>query len=63
MPSRFSRIHLPRCTTEVRLGYEVTVRMLPWPSNPPRFGSVERHPAELRAVDIRNAVVLAPGAH
>ena len=51
MPSKFSRIHLPRCTTEVRLGYDVTVRMLPCPSSPPRFGSVERHPAELRAVD------------
>ena len=39
-------------------GYEVTVRMLPCPSSPPRLGSVERHPAELRAVNVRDAVVL-----
>ena len=58
MPSRFSSTHFPRCTTEVRLGYDVTVRMLPWPSRPRRFGSVTRHAAELRAVDVRDAVVL-----
>ncbi len=41
VPSSVSRIHFPRCTTEVRLGYEVTVSMLPCPSNPPRLGSVK----------------------
>src|SRR4029077_6989240 len=40
VPSRFSRIHLPRCTTDVRLGYDVTVRMLPCPSRPCRLTSV-----------------------
>src|SRR2546427_8337103 len=40
VPSSASRIHLPRCTTDVRLGYDVTVRTLPWPSSPKRFGSV-----------------------
>ena len=29
VPSRFSRIHLPRTTGDVRSGYDVTVRMLP----------------------------------
>ena len=36
VPTMFSRIHLPRITGEVRVAYEVTVRMLPWRSNPPR---------------------------
>ena len=35
-PRIFARIHLPRSTGEVRVAYEVTVRMLPWPSSPPR---------------------------
>src|SRR3989441_12673605 len=39
-PSRFSRTHLPRSTTEVRFAYEVTVRILPWPSSPSRRSSV-----------------------
>ena len=34
--SRFSSTHLPRSTGEVRVAYEVSVRMLPWPSRPPR---------------------------
>ena len=34
VPSRFSRIHLPRTTGDVRSGYDVTVRMLPCPSRP-----------------------------
>ena len=34
--SRFSRTHLPRTTGDVRVAYEVSVRMLPWPSRPPR---------------------------
>ena len=56
-PSRFSRIHLPRTTGEVRSGYDVTVRMLPWPSRPRRglsAGSV--HAAEVIALDVRQAV-------
>ena len=36
VPSRFSRIHLPRRTGDVRFAYDVTVMMLPWPSSPPR---------------------------
>ena len=40
VPRRFSRIHLPRSTGEVRWGYAVTARMLPWPSSPRRLSSV-----------------------
>src|SRR6185295_1831036 len=40
VPRIFSRIHLPRKTGDVRLGYDVTVRTLPCPSNPHRTGSV-----------------------
>ena len=57
VPSRFSSIHLPRTTGEVRLAYDVTVRMLPWPSSPPRGSSVTGDAAELAAVDVRDAVV------
>src|SRR5882724_10268503 len=39
VPNKFSRTHLPRCTTEVRLGYDVTVRILPCANKPPRFTS------------------------
>ena len=35
-PSRFSRIHLPRFTGEVRVGFEVMVRMLAWVRSPTR---------------------------
>ena len=35
-PSRFSSTHLPRSTGDVRVAYDVSVRMLPWPSRPPR---------------------------
>ena len=35
-PRMFSRIHLPRMTGELRVAYEVTIRMLPCRSNPPR---------------------------
>ena len=59
VPRRFSRIHLPRITGEVRVAYEVTVRMLPCRSRPPRSlpgSSVDA--AEARAVDVRDAVVL-----
>src|SRR5204863_24897 len=33
---RFSSTHLPRTTGDVRVAYDVSVRMLPWPSRPPR---------------------------
>ena len=36
---RLSRIHLPRLTGEVRVGFEVSARMLAWPSRPWRRGS------------------------
>src|SRR5262245_10094840 len=36
VPRMFSRTHLPRATGDVRVGNEVTVRMLPCPSNPRR---------------------------
>src|SRR5439155_5514801 len=39
-PRRFSSNHLPRRVGEVRVGYEVTVRMLACPNNPRRAGSV-----------------------
>ncbi len=32
----FSMIHLPRSTGDVRVGYDVTLKMLPCPSNPRR---------------------------
>src|SRR6185295_10385005 len=38
-PSRFVRIHLPRSTGDVRLGYDVTVKMLACPSSPRRASS------------------------
>ncbi len=59
VPSRFSRIHLPRITGDVRVAYDVTVRMLPCRSRPPRCAAgSERDAAEAAAVDVRNAVVL-----
>ena len=57
VPRMFSRIHLPRSTGDVRFGYDVTVRMLPWPSRPRRSSFGQRHAAELAAVDVRNPVV------
>ena len=60
VPSRFSRIHLPRTTGDVRSGYDVTVRMLPWPSRPPRrLSGGECHAAEAGALDVGDAVVPA----
>ena len=58
VPSRFSRIHLPRSVGAVRSACDVASRMLPLPSSPRRASSVERHAAELAAVDVRHAVVL-----
>ena len=36
VPRMFSRIHLPRFTGDVRVGFDVAVRMLAWVSTPPR---------------------------
>ena len=48
--SRFSSTHLPRSTGEVRVAYDVIVRMLPWPSRPPRTLPVrQRDAAEVAA--------------
>ena len=41
-PSRLSSIHLPRMTGDVRVGYDVTIRMLPWRRSPPRTPSSGR---------------------
>ena len=38
-PRRFSRIHYPRSTGDVRVAYDVTVNTLPCPSNPFRTSS------------------------
>ena len=56
-PRMFSSIHLPRITGEVRVAYEVTVRMLPWPSRPPRVSSVRVDAPEAAAVNIGDFVV------
>ncbi len=39
VPRKFSSSHTPRTTGEVRFAYEVMVRMLAWPSRPPRLSS------------------------
>ena len=52
----FSSIHLPRITGDVRVEYDVTVRMLPCPSRPVRSSIVQRHAPEVTAVDIRDPV-------
>ena len=36
VPRMLFRIHLPRSTGEVRMAWDVSVRMLPWPSSPRR---------------------------
>ena len=41
--SRFSSTYLPRNTVEVRVEYEVSIRMLPCPSSPARGLPAERH--------------------
>ena len=53
----FSRIHLPRSTGEVRVGYDVTIRMPPWVSTPPRSFPGKRHPPKIAAVDAGDSVV------
>ena len=36
VPRMFFSTYAPRCTGDVRFGYEVTVSRLAWPSRPPR---------------------------
>jgi hypothetical protein len=38
-PRMFSMIHLPRLTAEVRVGFEVSVRMLAWVNSPMRWSA------------------------
>ena len=57
VPSRFSRIHLPRSVGAVRSACEVASRMLPLPSSPRRASPASVDAAELAAVDVRQAVV------
>ena len=56
-PRMFSSSHFPRTTGEVRVAYDVTVRMLPCPSRPRRGLVGKRDPAEVAAVHVRDAVV------
>ena len=58
----FVSTHLPRSTGDVRLGYDVTVRRLPWPKMPPRRSAtsgIEPDAPEVAAVNARDAVVAA----
>ena len=59
-PRKVCRNHLPRATGEVRAAFDVTVSSAPLPSRPRRMsrsaGSV--HAAELRAIDVGDAVLL-----
>ena len=57
VPSTFSSTHFPRPTGEVRSGYEVTVRMLPWPSKPRRLPSASATRPEVAAGHALDAVV------
>ena len=57
LPSRFSRIHLPRMTGDVRLAFDVTSSRLPWPEQAATRVDRHRHAAEVGAVDVRDAVV------
>ena len=54
LPSRTCRAAPATCDS----ASDVSVRMLAWPSKPNRFGIRERDPAEIRALHVRNAVVL-----
>ena len=58
VPSRFSRIHLPRVTGEVRVATDVTVRMLPCPAGRGADCRPSGDAPEVAAADIRNAVML-----
>ena len=48
---------MPRTTGEVRSGYEVTVRMLPWPSSPRRLLSGPGDAPEVAALDVPDPVM------
>ena len=57
-PSQVSSSHLPRTTGEVRVAYDVTLRMLACPRQPcPRIVR-QRHPPELAAGDSSDTVML-----
>ena len=57
--SRFSSTHFPRTTGDVLAAYEVTVRMLPCPSSPPRgLPCRQRDAPEITALHVWNPVVL-----
>ena len=62
VPSRFSRIHLPRTTGDVRSACDVTVRMLPCPSRPLPRSSVSVTRRKWLPRHARDAVVPAPAA-
>ena len=58
-PIRFSSTQCPRITGEVRVLYEVTVRMLPWRSSPPLGVSpFKLHAPEPAPINMRYPVVL-----
>ena len=57
VPRSCWRIHWPRFTGEVRLGFEVSVRTLAWVSTPPRRRSARAHPPELVARDALDPVM------
>ena len=62
VPRMFSRIHLPRLTGEVRVGFDVAARMLAWVSTPPRgvpASETRRNQSPDDAAECRSA---APGA-
>ena len=62
-PSRFSTIHAPRTTGDVRFATEVAVRMLPRPKSPPRgLSSRKLHAAEIAAAHARRCRSGARGA-
>ncbi len=58
VPSRFSRTHLPRCTTEVRFGIGGHGEDAALAQQAAAIRIGQSHAAELRAVDVRDAVVL-----
>ena len=48
---------MPRSTGDVRFGYDVTVRMLPWPKQSAPLFLLHAHATEVTAVHVRNPVV------
>ena len=62
--SRLSRIHLPRSTGDVLAAWDVSSRMLPWVSSPPRSGlAAERNAAKagpdhaVNSIQLRQSLV------